>query len=320
MTQVNQLMKAASEAYYAGTPIMSDVEYDALERIHGQMIEGFGDKHHVFRMYSLQKHYDRDGDYPIPLAICHESIKLDGAALDLTYINGDFTRALTRGNGIKGRDVTANVQQMHFPRKIKTDKPLTQITGECVASLSVENSRNFASGALNTKCPAEFYDKMLEGKMLFVAYSIQHEEDEQGILDTYYHDMLALEAQGFVTVLDSHDQLQDYPTDGTVYRINDNANFNRLGFTDKFPRGAFAHKAEGEVTETILLDVVWQTGKSGKVTPVAILEPVMIGEAMVARATLNNMAYIEALGLEIGCTVEVIRAGEIIPKIVGRAD
>ena len=91
-----------------------------------------------------------------------------------------------------------------------------------------------------------------------------------------------------------------------------------MGFTDKFPRGAYAHKEEQEFVTTKLLSVEWNTGKSGKVTPVAILEPVTIGEALISRATLNNIEYIEALNLEVGCTVKVIRAGEIIPSIIGR--
>lgn len=311
-------MKMASDAYNAGSPIMTDVEYDALERIHGQMIEGEGDYLHEFRMYSLKKHYARDGEAPIPTAICTKSIKLDGLAVSLTYINGKFVRALTRGNGIKGKDITRNVRQMHFPQVIDTKLPILQITGEILAANVVENSRNFAAGAIGTKCPAEFYDKMLEGKMLLVAYGVQAEEGKSGLSGSYLEDMHTLVRAGFFTILDEHDQLQDYPTDGTVFRIDSNDKFNSMGFTDKFPRGAYAFKEEGESVETTLLDVVWATGKSGKVTPVAILDPVMIGEALVARATLNNIAYIDALDLELGCTVQIVRAGEIIPRIVCR--
>jgi DNA ligase (NAD+) len=122
---------------------------------------------------------------------------------------------------------------------------------------------------------------------------------------------------GFITVMTPG--LEDkYPTDGIVFRLDNNVAFNDLGFTDKFPRGAYAHKEEQESVQTTLLDVIWNTGKSGKVTPIAILEPVMVGDAKVSRATLNNIEYIEALDLEIGCKVEVVRAGEIIPKIIGR--
>jgi len=91
-----------------------------------------------------------------------------------------------------------------------------------------------------------------------------------------------------------------------------------LGYTAHHPRGAYALKIREKGVETTLLDVVWQTGKSGKVTPVAILEPIEIDDAQISRATLNNMAYIESLNLEIGCQVEVIRAGKIIPCVIGR--
>ena len=90
-----------------------------------------------------------------------------------------------------------------------------------------------------------------------------------------------------------------------------------MGYTSHHPRGAYALKQQQETKQTILKDVIWQVGKSGQVSPVAILEPVEIGGAVVRRATLHNIAYIEDLGLEIGCGVEIIRSGEIIPRIVG---
>jgi DNA ligase (NAD+) len=111
-----------------------------------------------------------------------------------------------------------------------------------------------------------------------------------------------------------------FPQDGEVWRVNSNFDFDKLGYTSHHPRGAFALKEKQEGIVTKLLDVKWQVGKSGAVSPVAILEPCIIGEATVSRATLHNMAIIEALDLEIGCMVEVIRAGEIIPQIVARAD
>ena len=103
-------------------------------------------------------------------------------------------------------------------------------------------------------------------------------------------------------------------------RLNDNEKFRRLGHTSHHPRGAFALKEQKKGVTTTLLDVEWQVGKSGVVSPVAILEPCVIGEATVSRATLHNKSYIEELGLYIGCEVEVIRSGEIIPRIVGLAE
>ena len=112
----------------------------------------------------------------------------------------------------------------------------------------------------------------------------------------------------------------DYPQDGTVFRIDNYRDYHKMGETSHHPRGSFALKEKQEGVVTKLLDVVWQTGKSGVVTPVAILDPVLIGEATVSRATLHNMEYIQGLNLEIGCMVEVIRSGEIIPRVVQRVE
>jgi DNA ligase (NAD+) len=126
--------------------------------------------------------------------------------------------------------------------------------------------------------------------------------------------MKRLKIWGFNTVKDP--ELHNiFPCDGIVYRLDNYSEFYAAGYTSKFPKGAYALKERGEAVETTLLAVEWQTGKSGKVTPVAILEPVLVGDALVSRATLNNIAFIRALDLRIGDTVGVVRAGEIIPQI-----
>jgi DNA ligase (NAD+) len=190
-----------------------------------------------------------------------------------------------------------------------------QITGEVVALSTVDNSRNYASGALKQLNEGSFIQRRDAGSMRFIAYNAQSRCNVWGLEDTYTKDLESLINLGFDVVTAD---LSKYPTDGVVFRVNSNAAFNQMGFTDKFPRGAYAHKEEQEFVTTKLLSVEWNTGKSGKVTPVAILEPVTIGEALISRATLNNIEYIEALNLEVGCTVKVIRAGEIIPSIIGR--
>ena len=128
--------------------------------------------------------------------------------------------------------------------------------------------------------------------------------------------MSHLEYSGFNTAMDS--EWDEFPTDGKVFRVNDNTEYLVLGFTSHHPRGAYALKTREEGIETTLLDVIWQTGKSGKVTPVAILDPIEIDDAVISRATLNNIAYIKSLNLEIGCRVKVIRAGKIIPRVIER--
>lgn len=307
---IQNLLKKASEAYYDGEPILSNEEYDALERMHGQIIGGHGEIEHLFPMYSLQKHYDKDGQPPLDTTECFETPKFDGAAVSLLYNQGVLIQALTRGDGKKGRDITEKLAVL-TPKTIPSTK-LTFITGEVVARKDVENSRNYASGALNLKNLSEFSDKVIAGDMIFIAYDTSEEHK------TYTDKLDTLASYGF-THVDTPKLTQVYPTDGSVFRLNDEAMYKELGHTSKFPRGAFAWKENQEAVVTRLIDVVWATSRQGKVVPVAILDPVTVGDATVSKATLNNIAYIEALDLEIGCNVLVVRSGEIIPKIVGKS-
>jgi DNA ligase (NAD+) len=193
------------------------------------------------------------------------------------------------------------------PEIIETDKPVLQITGEVVAPKEIPNARNYAAGALNLKSLDEFYSRNVD----FVAYSVS-----PCIFDTWLGDMSVLHSFGFETVLSA--DCDKYPQDGIVVRVNDNEKFSQMGHTSHHPRGAYALKVRQEGVVTTLEDVVWQVGKSGVVSPVGLLTPVNIGGATVSRATLHNIAYIRELNLEIGCQVEVIRAGEIIPRVVRR--
>jgi len=237
--------------------------------------------------------------------------KLDGAAVSLVYINGHLAQALTRGDGNLGRDITLKLEEL-VPHHISTVGKC-QITGEVVAPDTIPNARNFAAGSLNLKDISEFRSRAED--LRFVAYDIQGEYIEHTHL-SYAMDGLAQE--GFDTI--THFDATGYPTDGEVFRVDSYESFYRMGYTAHHPRGAFALKEQKAGEITTLLDVVWQLGKSGVVSPVAILDPIVIGEATVSRATLHNIEYIRDLNLEIGCQVEVIRSGEIIPRIVGRVN
>ena len=312
---VLQLLDKASDLYYAGTPIISDVEFDRLAQENDYISVGHvvhrGIKH-IYPMKSLQKCFDINNP---PLNINLDNLvvtaKLDGAAVALVYVEGTLLHALTRGDGEEGLDITDKLKHL-IPVKIQR-KGILQITGEVVAHKDVPNARNFAAGALNLKEESEFLDRVSEGKLVFIAY-----EAQENTCQTWTQEMKCLSSNSFKTVWT--DKMFDYPQDGTVFRIDNYREYYKMGETSHHPKGSFALKQiqEGVVTE--LLDVVWQTGKSGVVTPVAILEPVVIGEATVSRATLHNMEYIRGLNLEIGCMVEVIRSGEIIPRIVRRVE
>ena len=303
---MKDLLDRASAAYYEGNPILSDEEFDRLAEKYSYNKVGHstsGGIPHLYKMYSLQKFFSLDG-------VCNNledyvsTPKLDGAAVSLLYVNGKLELALTRGDGLKGQDITDKMSHL-VPTEILSLETI-QITGEVVCPSSVANARNVASGSLNLKSIEEFKTRPVE----FVAYDIQGDTDFR----TWIRAMLALEFQGFKSVYKF--DATGYPTDGIVYRINDYEVFLEMGFTSHHPRGAFALKEQKKGVVTKLLDVVWQVGKSGVVSPVAILEPVVVGEATVSRATLHNIEYIRELDLELGCQVEVIRSGEIIPRIV----
>lgn len=310
MNQLTQFLDIASRHYYAGTPIISDEQFDRLSESCGYNKVG-AKQHddveaHLFPMYSLQKWYE-DEAVTNPLAAEKNVVmtpKLDGAAVSLVYIDGVFVRALTRGDGKEGRVVTNKLARL-VPKTI-SEFGVVQVTGEVCAPLHVENSRNYAAGALNLGSVEEFSTRSVE----FFAY-----QATLPLTGSYTEDLKILKKNGFNTVFDQNLH-EIYPTDGVVFRVDSNHRFDELGYTSKHPRGAYARKTRGECVETTLLAVEWQVGKSGKVTPVAILEPVLVGDATVSRATLNNPGFIEALDLHIGDRVAIRRAGEIIPEIV----
>jgi NAD-dependent DNA ligase len=300
----------ASAKYYAGEPIISDEEFDKLAEYHGYESVGapvVGDRTaHAFPLYSLQKCYDDEPLTALP-GFTVTTPKIDGAAVALYYAYGTLALALTRGDGKEGLDITEKMKQLVPNQLPNVTTPLLQITGEVAAPSTIENARNYAAGALNLKSLEEFASRQIT----FIAYGMKPYK-----YDCWSQDMGFLHDLDFNTVLDS--EWEDYPQDGKVYRLDDYEKFDELGYTSKHPRGAFALKERKGGVITKLLDVVWQVGRSGVITPVALLEPVNIEGATISRATLNNINYIKELNLEIGCLVTVQRAGSIIPKIVGR--
>ena len=310
------LLQQASEDYYNGKPSMSDEQFDKLA-VYAKYDEvGYSSRDnrvpHAFQMYSLQKIFSNELDKD-PLAdykgATIVSPKLDGAAVSLLYVSGQLHKALTRGDGKRGLDITEHMKSL-VPNSLgKFTGNLLQITGEVVAPKTIKNARNYAAGALNLKDTIEFESRDLR----FIAYGVQNSWNE-----CWSNDMSYLLNLGFDTVL-SNDWTA-YPDDGIVFRVDNYKDFYSLGYTSKHPRGAYALKQRNEGVITKLVDVIWNVGKSGVVAPVAILEPVDIDGATVSRATLHNMRYITDLNLEIGCLVEVIRSGEIIPRIISRAN
>jgi DNA ligase (NAD+) len=318
-----EILEQASKAYYEGTPIMTDEAFDILSDLVknprvGYTVEGSRVRH-PFRMYSLNKWYPHQGaehplfDYNGPVLT---TPKLDGASISVVYEDEYLSQVATRGDGREGIDITNKfILKTNFmvPKTIPVPVFMgihkLQILGEVVAPKTIPNARNYAAGALNLKDPLEF----LSRDLAFIAHGMV-----PALQTTYKENMKLLADWGFRTVLQS--DYNEFPQDGVVWRIDNEADFTDKGYTSHHPRGAFALKEPTESHISTLLDVIWQVGKSGVVSPVAIIEPVVIGEATVSRATLHNIAYIQKLGLEIGCKVEVIRSGEIIPRITGRVE
>lgn len=319
---MENFIKQCQTAYYAGESLISNEEYDALIKRFPECevaIGGTGEIPHAFRMWSLDKKYPCRGDVLPDTTKYVESNKLDGCAVDLLYIDGKLIQCLTRGDGIKGTDRTANIAQL-VPKHIE-EYGIFQVTGEVCVSKVVANMRNYASGAVNLDDPKEFTQRIGDGGLKFVAYGVQLETEHSGIYDTYREDMAQLAHDGFNTILSADIQAlcesEQIPTDGIVYRLNNNDSFDEAGFTHKFPKGAFAVKEDEECTWTTLREVVWQVGKTGKVTPVAIFDEIELEGAKTTRATLNNVLFMQGLGVtHIGQEIGLIRAGGVIPKIV----
>jgi len=310
---MQHFLEKASAMYYSGTPILSDVEFDSLARLYNYNSVGHTVTDgipHLYKMYSLQKVFDID-DIEGTTSPLVRTPKLDGAAVSLMYINGHLAQALTRGDGNLGRDITLKLEEL-APVHISIRSKI-QITGEVVAPDTITNARNFAAGSLNLKDMTEFRSRAKD--LRFVAYDIQGDFVD---FDRLSEAMDSLTQEGFNTI--THFDATGYPTDGEVFRVDSYSAFYKMGYTAHHPRGAFALKEQKDGVNTELLDVEWQVGKSGVVSPVAILRPIEVGDALVSRATLHNIEYIRSLNLEIGCQVEVIRSGEIIPRIVRRVD
>ena len=310
---LENLIKRAKTAYYSGNPIMSDEIFDYLVNMATEESIGYKSSYerrykHMFPLFSLQKvvsGIDTAPDWGSDATIC--TAKLDGAAISILYGGGEFQKSLTRGDGIEGLDITHNIRHL-VPETIDYEGVL-QISGEVVAPKTIPNSRNYAAGALSLKDSTEFKTRDL----YFIAHGVSPYPTEN-----YVSDMRFVSNLGIQTAIDS--DYTQFPHDGSVFRVAENNRFDHYGYTSHHPRGAFALKQQEKGVVTTLQSVSWQVGKSGAVSPVAHFDPIDIEGATVSKATLHNKSIIEALDLKIGCKIEVIRAGKIIPQVLRRVE
>lgn len=322
-------------------------------RVGGEIIKGFEKHTHIARLFSLDKSVTQE-ELSAFLTRVNKAAgseqtytveyKFDGLTVCLTYDKGAFVRATTRGNGVEGEDVTAQALTIKsFPLTIPYQGTL-EVRGEAVIRLSVlekynqtaaeplKNARNAAAGAIRNLDPKITKER----KPDIYFYDVNYRSDGELMTQTKAHDFLV--QQGFKVfpyfavcntqqeVLDAVAEIEekrreiDVLTDGAVIKLNDAQVREELGFTDKFPRWAMAYKFEAEEVTTLLKDVIWQVGRTGKLTPLALLDPVDLGGATVSRATLNNYGDIVRKDVKIGSRVLVRRSNEVIPEILGTTE
>lgn len=366
---IDTLNKWAYEYYVLDSPSVPDREYDKLydelkeieertgevqfdsptRRVGGEPVKGFVRHTHIKRLYSLDKSvtYDQLSSFltrvkkSAPEATFTVEYKFDGLTMCLTYEDGKFVRASTRGNGVDGEDVTAQCLTIKsFPLTIPY-KGTLEVQGEAIIRLSVleeynktakeqlKNARNAAAGAIRNLDPKVTAERKPE--ILF--YNVNYMSE--GSLETQVKHFEFLKENGFKVypflevckteeeVVSAVEKIEvkrktiDVLTDGAVIKLNDCLAREGIGYTDKFPRWAMAFKFEAEEAETVVKAVRWQVGRTGKLTPLAEVEPVDLGGATVRKATLNNLGDVKKKDVRINSKVLIRRSNEVIPEILG---
>ncbi|MFN3926724.1 MAG: NAD-dependent DNA ligase LigA [Pseudanabaenaceae cyanobacterium] len=382
--ELRQLLNKASHAYYVlHQPIISDAVYDALyrelqelekqypeyitpdsptQRIGEKPAEQFNSVQHYIPLYSLENAFSIEemqaweekifrllgDDFRGKLEYVCE-LKIDGAALALTYENGVLTRGATRGDGTFGEEITNNIKTIRtIPLRLLIDHPPchVEIRGEAFLSLETfqkinrdralneeplfANPRNATAGTLRQLNSRIVADRHLD----FFAYGLHILDEQYPHPSTQLASLELLKTMGFKVnpnyylchsleeLFNIYQQWEQqrkklpYQTDGLVIKVNSLAIQDQLGFTHKFPKWAIAWKYPADEVPTKLLGITFQVGRTGAITPVAELEPVTLAGTTVARASLHNRDRLEELDVHIGDTVVVRKAGEIIPEIV----
>ena len=369
---VDKLNKWAHEYYVLDNPSVPDSEYDKYydelkrleeesgavlpdsptRRVGGEPLKAFSRHEHIARLYSLDKAVsseELDAFFTrikkvVPNPEYTVEYKFDGLTMCITYENGAFVRATTRGNGTVGEDVTAQCLTIKsFPLKISY-KGTVEVKGEAVIRLSVldeynktaaeplKNARNAAAGAIRNLDPSVTAKRRPD----IYFYDINYIEDNAP--ETQVECFEWLKKEGFKVypfwrLCKTEDEVKavideieverrniDVLTDGAVIKLNDVAVRGVLGSTDKFPRWAIAYKFEAEECETVVRDVRWQVGRTGKLTPLAELDPVDLAGVTVRRATLNNYGDILRKDVKKGSRVLIRRSNEVIPEILGTVE
>ena len=346
LKELQELEKIHPEFYDANSPTL---------RVGGEITKNFSTIQHQFRMYSLDNSYDFDDleDWEKRIVKTIEDpvefvaeLKYDGASISIFYENGKLKQAVTRGDGFQGDEITANVKTISdIPLTLRGDFP-TQffmrgeiyLTRKNFDKINVRreeegldlfmNPRNTASGSLKMQDSGEVSKRKLSAVLYqFISSEIPaetHWELLQNSKNWGFHVSgqaklchTLEEVKAFITYWDEHRHELPFEIDGIVLKVNSLKQQSQLGYTAKSPRWAMAYKFKAEKVETELQTVTYQVGRTGAITPVANLKPVLLAGTIVKRASLHNEDIIKKLGLHEHDYVYVEKGGEIIPKIVG---
>jgi len=324
-------------------------------RIGGDVLNEFKTKPHRYKMLSLANSYTKndliDFDKRIQKTVNHNfryicEYKYDGVSISLTYKNGELSSALTRGNGIEGDDVTTNIKTIKsIPLKLSGTFPnFFEIRGEIFISKSdfkkmnlsrknknlstYSNARNTASGSIKLLDSKEVAKRPLDCFLFQILseelpsnshYKNLNKAKEWGfkIPDTISIHNNINDVINYLTKFEEKKNKLPYDIDGIVIKVDDISLQKEIGFTSKIPKWAIAFKFKPDQVSTKLKDIIYQVGRTGAITPVAILEPIKIAGTIVQRASLHNLDQINKLDVRIGDIVYVEKGGEIIPKITG---
>ena len=373
--ELTELLNYHNHKYYVDdSPEISDFEFDALlreleeleeknpelkkpnsptMRVGGEAVTAFEEVIHAVPMQSLQKAFSKDEildfDKRVRDVIVNPEYvvehKIDGLSVSLEYVDGEFMRGSTRGDGTVGEDVTENIKTIRsVPMKLKDKIPFLEVRGEVFLSrdnfnkineaLEVAeqplfaNPRNAAAGSLRQLDPKIAASRNLD---IFV-FNIQRIEGMA--INSHTEGLQFLKEQGFKTILNdkSYTDIEDayneiinignerdklyFDIDGAVVKVNDFSARAELGVTSKFPKWAIAYKYPAEKQTTVIRDIKIQIGRTGVLTPLAILDTVRIAGSNVSKATLHNLDYITEKDIRIGDTVVIEKAGDIIPAVV----
>ena len=347
--KLKQLQKLENE-----NPEFKD-DNSPTQRVGGSITKNFETVKHDHRMYSLDNSYSKEelldwekrvqkvlGDVSLEYTC---ELKYDGASIAITYENGKLKRAVTRGDGVQGDDVTNNIKTIKaIPLQLRGDFPeIFDVRGEIILPFAgfekmnqelieigetpYSNPRNTASGSLKLQDSAEVAKRPLDCLLYFIIGNKLPFKSQFEGLETARNwgfkvpkeSKLAKnleEVFQFIDYWDVHRHHLPYETDGVVIKVNDFQHQEELGFTAKSPRWAIAYKFKSEQVSTKLNSISYQVGRTGAITPVANLEPVQLAGTIVKRASLHNADQIEKLDIRLNDTVFVEKGGEIIPKII----